>query len=585
MGKGTDKLYITHSEWSGPDTFGASTGYTAKAANLPFKRLPYNFCAVSLQPFTHPVCTPDGTIFDLTNIIPWLKKHGTNPVTGAPLSHKDLLKLHVAKNEDGEYCDPVTFKVFTDNTHIVAIRTSGNVFSWDTIERLNVKPKHWRDLVGDEEFTRKDVITLQDPQNLESRDMSGFKYLKDGTSTLTEEQAAERADPLSGINVSAMGSGAKILAAKAAVAKARAAKSSDPNHNPSRPGGRAPGALSHDGPSSSSAGGSNSAAKSVPYNAARHTTGRAAASLTSTSLTPHTGAERALLSDEEYMLKPKRIKIKGYARISTNLGNLNIELHTDYAPKAVYNFVKLAQKGYYKGVCFHRNIRNFMVLPFPRSQHAPLLTTNQIQGGDPTATGRGGTSHWGKPFDDEFESPLLHDARGILSMANKGKNTNSSQFFITYRAAKHLDRKHTIFGKVVGGLDVLDKMEVAPVGDGDAPIRDIVMKEVVVFVDPFDEYLKKRASEEEKGRNEEERRRSGQNEEDLTTWTGKRLRDIGRGSGGGAGEVGKYLKAEAKVVMGEGEGAGEVVEEEYAYEEPVKKKPKARGGFGNFDSW
>ncbi|KAG0641259.1 hypothetical protein HOY80DRAFT_1021459 [Tuber brumale] len=568
MGKGTDKLYITHSEWSGPDAFGASSGYTARSTNLPFKRLPYNFCAVSLQPFTHPVCTPNGTIFDLTNIIPWLKKHGTNPVTGAPLSHKDLLKLHMAKNEDGEYCDPVTLKVFTDNTHIVAIRTSGNVFAWDTVERLNVKPKHWRDLVGDEEFTRKDIITLQDPQNLESRDMSEFKYLKDGASTLTEEQAAERADPLSGINVAAMGSSAKILAARAAVAKARAAKSSDPNHNPSRPGGKASGALSRDGSSPSSAGGSSSAGKNVPYNAARHTTGRAAASLTSTSLTPHTGAERALLSDEEYMLKPKRIKIKGYARISTNLGNLNIELHTDYAPKAVYNFVKLAQNGYYSGVRFHRNIRNFM-----------------IQGGDPTATGRGGTSHWGKPFDDEFESPLLHDARGILSMANKGKNTNSSQFFITYRAAKHLDRKHTIFGKVVGGLDVLDKMEVAPVGDGDVPIKDIVMKEVVVFVDPFDEYLKKRASEEEKGRNEEERRKAGQNEEDLTTWTGKRLRDAGSGSGGSAGEVGKYLKAKAKEVTGEDEVAGEMMEGAYAYDGPVKKKPKAGGGFGNFDSW
>jgi len=317
------------------------------------------------------VCTPDGTIFDLTNIIPWLKKHGTNPVTGAQLSHKDLLKLHMAKNEDGEYCDPVTFKVFTDNTHIVAIRTSGNVFAWDTIERLNIKPKHWRDLVGDEQFTRKDIITLQDPQNLESRDMSEFKYLKDGTSTLTEEQAAERADPLSRINVAAMGSSAKILAAKAAVAKARAAKSSDPNQYPSRPGGKASGALSRDGSSSSSGGNNNSAGRNVPYNAARHTTGRAAASLTSTSLTPHTGAERALLSDEEYMLKPKRIKIKGYARISTNLGNLNIELHTDYAPKAVYNFVKLAQKGYYNGVRFHRNIRNFMVppSPFPGNYH------------------------------------------------------------------------------------------------------------------------------------------------------------------------------------------------------------------------
>jgi len=110
------------------------------------------------------------------------------------------------------------------------------------------------------------------------------------------------------------------------------------------------------------------------------------------------------------MLKPKRVKVKGYARIATNLGNLNVELSPEFAPKAVYNFVKLAQQGYYNGVSFHRNIRNFM-----------------IQGGDPTGTGRGGTSYWRKNFNDELEGPLKHDTRGVLSMANKGKNTNSSQ--------------------------------------------------------------------------------------------------------------------------------------------------------------
>ncbi len=157
--------------------------------------------------------------------------------------------------------------------------------------------------------------------------------------------------------------------------------------------------------------------RKLAHNAASYTTGKAAASFTSTGLTPETSGERALLSDEEWMLKPRRVKNKGYARIETNLGNLNIELQTETAPKAVWNFVKLAQKGYYRGVAFHRNIKNFM-----------------IQGGDPTGTGKGGTSIWGKNFADEFEGPLTHDARGIMSMANKGKNTNSSQFFIIYRA-------------------------------------------------------------------------------------------------------------------------------------------------------
>lgn len=209
-----------------------------------------------------------------------------------------------------------------------------------------------------------------------------------------------------------------------------------------------------------------------------------------------------------------------------------------------------------------------------------------IQGGDPTGTGRGGTSHWGKNFDDEWESPLLHDARGIISMANKGKNTNSSQFFITYRPAKHLDRKHTIFGRVVGGLDVLDKMETTPVGEGDRPTRDIVINDVVVFVDPFEEFLKKQAEEQEKEKLEEERKRVG-TDDDMTTWTGKRLRDARRkvDVGEGAPGVGKYLKAAAAAAAADDEIVEVMEEDEFTYEQPVKKKVKGGGGFGNFDSW
>jgi peptidyl-prolyl cis-trans isomerase-like 2 len=101
--------------------------------------------------------------------------------------------------------------------------------------------------------------------------------------------------------------------------------------------------------------------KSLPYNAAVYNTGKAAASFTSTALDVVTSAERALISEEDYMLVVKRIKIKGYASIQTNFGNINVELYTDYAPKAVYNFVKLSQQGYYNNTIFHRNVRNFMV--------------------------------------------------------------------------------------------------------------------------------------------------------------------------------------------------------------------------------
>ncbi|KAF2276806.1 cyclophilin-like protein [Westerdykella ornata] len=565
MGKNTDKLYITHSEWSSSDSFsasrGANTGSDAsKAAS--FKRLPFNYCAVSLQPFTDPVCTASGTIFDLTHILTWLSKHpDTNPVDGTPLKRSDLIALHFAKNDDGEYVDPVTYKVFTDNTHIVALRNTGNVFSWETVERLNIKAKNWRDLVSDEEFSRKDIITLQDPQNIESRNFGAYKHIKDGETVVPEEE--------SGVNPEALGSAGKIVKAKEAVARARAERAAKAQ-------AEANGKAQSKALAATTAQKNGSAASrfatpaKAAYNAAVYTSGKAAASFTSTGVTPHTSGERAILSDEEYMLKPKRVKHKGYARIVTSLGDLNIELLPEFAPRAVWNFVKLAKSGYYNGTIFHRNIKGFM-----------------IQGGDPTGTGRGGQSIWGKPFNDEFDGPEKHDKRGVLSMANKGKNTNTSQFFITYRATPHLDRKHTIFARVVGGLDTtLTAMERAEVGEKDRPVRDIEIVDVVVFVDPFEEWEKERKEKETKEAEEEEIKRQGGRADERTTWTGKRIRGDGTvesGDGGGLG-VGKYLQA-AKREQQQQQEDEVVAEWDEEVDVPVKKKSKVGGGFGNFDNW
>lgn len=107
MGKGTDKLYITHSEWASSDAFSASVGAGAgsraqRPTGANFKRLPFNFCAASLQPFRNPVCTPEGTIFDVEIVGAWLEKHNTNPVNGKPLDAKNLIKLNFARNADAE---------------------------------------------------------------------------------------------------------------------------------------------------------------------------------------------------------------------------------------------------------------------------------------------------------------------------------------------------------------------------------------------------------------------------------------------------------------------------------------------------
>lgn len=124
------------------------------------------------------------------------------------------------------------------------------------------------------------------------------------------------------------------------------------------------------------------------------------------------------------------------AMIATDKGTIELELYPQYAPKTVNNFVFLAQQNFYDGVAFHRVISDFM-----------------IQGGDPTGTGRGGP---GYEFEDEFAgNPLQHET-GVISMANAGPNTNGSQFFITHSPQSHLDGRHTVFGKVQVGQDVVD---------------------------------------------------------------------------------------------------------------------------------
>jgi len=135
--------------------------------------------------------------------------------------------------------------------------------------------------------------------------------------------------------------------------------------------------------------------------------------------------------------------------IETNRGDMELELYPEHAPKTVNNFVFLAQEGFYDGIVFHRVISDFM-----------------IQGGDPTGTGRGGP---GYNFEDEFaENPLRHET-GVISMANSGPNTNGSQFFITHSPQPHLDGKHTVFGKLVEGHEILNAIQ-----QGDKMVKVVV---------------------------------------------------------------------------------------------------------------
>ncbi len=137
--------------------------------------------------------------------------------------------------------------------------------------------------------------------------------------------------------------------------------------------------------------------------------------------------------------------------IETEIGDIEIELYPEYAPKTVNNFVFLAKEGFYDGVIFHRVISDFM-----------------IQGGDPTGTGRGGP---GYRFEDEFkDNPLKHDT-GVISMANAGPDTNGSQFFITHSPQPHLNGRHTVFGKVISGQEIVDS-----ISQGDSVVKVTVQE-------------------------------------------------------------------------------------------------------------
>lgn len=152
------------------------------------------------------------------------------------------------------------------------------------------------------------------------------------------------------------------------------------------------------------------------------------------------------------------------AKIQTNMGVIEIELFPNIAPKTVENFTTHAKNGYYNGVGFHRIIKDFM-----------------IQGGDPDGTGMGGESIWGERFNDEFSKELTHE-KGALSMANAGPNTNGSQFFIVHaeHGTPHLNNRHTVFGQVVQGMDIVDAIATTSVDGRDRPITPVIMETVTI---------------------------------------------------------------------------------------------------------
>uniref|UniRef100_A0A672RFE9 RING-type E3 ubiquitin transferase n=1 Tax=Sinocyclocheilus grahami TaxID=75366 RepID=A0A672RFE9_SINGR len=444
-----------------------------------FRRLPFDHCSLSLQPFEYPMCTVDGVVFDLMSIVPWIKKFGTNPITGE-VFHAYSVFISCTL---GKYHCPVLYTVFTNNSHIVANKVTGNVFSNEAVEQLNIKTKSYKDLLTDEPFTRQDLITLQDPTNLDKFNVSDFFHVKNNMKVLDPDEEKAKQSPsyhLKSTNMETRETLAELYRdykgdeLLASTMKEPEAKKTD------------------------------------KLNAAHYSTGRVSASFTSTAMAPATTHEADAISDDT--VRYQYVKKKGYVRLHTNKGDVNVELHCD------------------KVIIIFSNI---------------LLQSR-------------GESYWGKPFKDEFRPNLSHTGRGILSMANSGPNTNKSQFFITFRSCTYLDRKHSVFGRVVGGLETLTALEnVESDPKTDKPKSEIKLLSTTVFVDPYEEADTQIAAEREKEAQKQEEERAQTSASVNKAKTEDKPKTFRPGVDG----------------------------EKPSTSEAPAKKPKGRTGFGDFSSW
>ena len=468
-----DRAYITQSERKegyGSVRVGANANSSTSAVVAAAARraalvsLPYTHCALTCEPWQDPVCTPDGDVVDVIAAVPAIRASGgRNPLTGEALALKDLVRLHYhrvggggggggggsSSSSIGSFGCPVTGKAFTSSSHIVAIRTTGNVFSYEAVEKLNLKAKHFRDLVDDTPFAKSDIIHLQDPF-----DVSGTVALRaekraasakalNGSGAPKAASAADASadnsnnatDGSANIDKGALGKDAQRILARLSESKAAAAAltlgpggpaaggrgdrgasrvpGADPRlRAPERERVAAPsfkaGAATWDttGDDSSqqqlsfqmrkeaerrrkreeaeeearklreankkaASGGEKRAPR--PYGdaafarlAAAAKAAKAAASRPvafTSSVTPLVSAAAAAAPSTDLLPKPPKFRKpkaeKGYCRLRTNLGDLNLELFASEAPRAAENFVVLAKSGYYDGCVFHRSVRNF----------------------------------------------------------------------------------------------------------------------------------------------------------------------------------------------------------------------------------
>uniref|UniRef100_A0A7S4AFB4 PPIase cyclophilin-type domain-containing protein n=1 Tax=Pseudo-nitzschia australis TaxID=44445 RepID=A0A7S4AFB4_9STRA len=492
---------------SNPNAFSSAT------SGIVQKFLPFKCCALTLVAFETPVCIivdgpkttgttnsnqKYGVVFENTSLMEFVLKHKKDPVVGNPMNSSKIIRLNMDRDsETGDWQCPVLTKAFSDHTTkiVAVISPSGgneaNVYSYEAYHELNVKPKNYVDLTTGLKFSpKKDVIVLNDPSNptfqKNVRDVSTFWHVRNArknnssscSSNIRKSVTATRVMEQVQKERKAREEQERKKAAAAAKQKAAAAANAAANQDGNIP-------FSHEIP------GGNLPFR-VPtedVTGVKYSSGATAGGLTSTA--GGTGEDNLRAATPEEILE-SRFRVmtskankgkKGYVRLLVQIQRqqqqqhphqrqissgadatpivvpLLLELHCDIVPRTCSNFLGLCRKKRYNGTIFHRWIADFMIQGGGEKGKQQCIGKNKDDDGNNKnnkSSSSGDACLWGlEGFRDEFDDRLKHTGEGILAMANAGPNTNKQQFYVTLGSnpCPHLDRKHSVFGAVVKGLD------------------------------------------------------------------------------------------------------------------------------------
>jgi peptidyl-prolyl cis-trans isomerase-like 2 len=582
------------------------------------------------------------------------------PIMNKPfVQHSKIVAILLDNNNNNDTSSSSSST--TDNRH-------ANVYSWQAYQELNVQANHYEDLLTGQPFDKKKhVLILYDPNDDDlnrRRDINTFYHItnarkllqhsskgKDGkdssnttttiqhgmTATRIMQQLAKNKEQKQQKDAEEQDAASKKRAVMAAAAETMEQQDDDASNNSSNKRVK------------------RAKNKPVLFNAngwilasdvtgVRYTTTGGAASFTSTGVAvkldncDRPATEEEILQAQLLVLKQgksnnisndgngtgssssssstKKLQHKkGLVRIVTNMGDITVELHCDIAPRTCYNFLRLCRLGSYDNSKFHRLIPNFMIQGGKKTTAASSSSSAKNEEQD--------ESYWGnRPFADEFDDRLKHDGPGILSMANSGPHTNRRQFFFTFKACPHLDRKHSVFGHVIDGMQVLQEMEKIPTNTDakrdHVPLTKIVIQSTITLVDPVQEAIeleqerldgiiaqrrrKKQISQQQQQQPQQQQtaatastsgkliQSAEENDKDSNTATSSRSRSS---SSNNNDDVGHFLREQFKLRAAAAATAASKNKKKPAKEDKVEQQPattsrpppKSTSNFGNFSGW